>query len=186
MAIKSVMIANLASKFSQKHIVDVFWKQNIAKVNRITLIPFIKNGEIYNIAYLTILEWCDNEAAYNFIQSLKNPNRETRIYLRPFGIPESHDDEWWAVQLNTHNNGDICAGTYTVLFEPEYFVKEEINFNQPIYWYPKSNRNVTLRAHQLGFNKIEENSSYDELETISIIPMSPFPSGEEPNVSFVQ
>lgn len=115
--IKSLMIPCIESQYTQEYIANVFWKQHIAKVSSITLIPYIKNCEIFSIAYINIASWCDSEAAYNFIQRLKNQDRETRIV--------HDDDNWWLVELNTHNNGDINVGSYTVTFDSSYFVKSE-------------------------------------------------------------
>ena len=118
MSIKSLMITCVESQYTQPYIANVFWRQDIAKVSSITLIPYIKNSEIYSVAYISIDEWCESEAAYNFIQRLKNPKQEARIvYLA---------DNWWPVQMNTHNNGELSVGDYTVSFESNYWVKNEV------------------------------------------------------------
>lgn len=110
------MINCVDSQYTQEYIANVFWRQHIAKVSSITLIPYLKNGDIYTIAYIAIDEWCDSEAAYNFIQRLKDPSKEARIV--------HHDDDWWPVEINTHNNGDIYVGAYTLAFTSDYFVKD--------------------------------------------------------------
>jgi hypothetical protein len=117
MSIKSVMISCVESQYTQEYIANVFWRQHIAKVGSITLIPYLKNGQICSIAYIAIDEWCDSEAAYNFIQRLKDSSREVRIV--------HHDDEWWPVEINTHNNGEIYVGAYTMAFMSDYFVRDE-------------------------------------------------------------
>jgi hypothetical protein len=99
MSIKSLMINCVESQYSQEYIANVFWRQNIAKVSTITLIPYLNNSKICRIAYINIAQWCDSEAAYNFIQRLKDSSKEARIV--------HNDDEWWPVQINTHNNGEI-------------------------------------------------------------------------------
>lgn len=109
------MIQYVEGQYNHEYIANVFWNQNLAKVRSITLIPYLKNSEIYNIAYITIEQWCDSEAAYNFIQRLKNPEREARIV--------HHEDYWWLVELNTHNDGKMFVGTYTVVFNSYYFMK---------------------------------------------------------------
>ena len=116
MSVKSVMINCVDSQYTQEYIANVFWRQHIAKVSSITLIPYLKNGDIYTIAYIAIDEWCDSEAAYNFIQRLKDPSKEARLV--------HHDDDWWPVEINTHNNGDIYVGAYTLAFTSDYFVKD--------------------------------------------------------------
>ncbi len=121
MSVKSVMINCVDSQYTQEYIANVFWRQHIAKVSSITLIPYLKNSGIYNIAYIAIDEWCDSEAAYNFIQRLKDPSKEARLV--------HHDDDWWTVEINTHNNGDICVGAYTTAFMSNYFTKDDETAN---------------------------------------------------------
>jgi len=117
MSIKSLMINCVESQYSQEYIANVFWRQNIAKVSTITLIPYLNNSKICRIAYINIAQWCDSEAAYNFIQRLKDSSKEARIV--------HNDDEWWPVQINTHNNGEIYVGFYTIAFPSSYFVRSE-------------------------------------------------------------
>jgi len=112
--IKSLIIPRIERQYTQKYIADVFWRQHIAKVSSITLIPYSK---MYNTAYITIGEWSDTEIAYNFIQRVNNLYKEARIVHR--------DDEWWPIQLNTHNNRNICIGSYTLVFDSEYFKCDE-------------------------------------------------------------
>ena len=116
--IKSLMIPCVEMQYTQEYIANVFWQQQIGKVSKVTIIPYAQNSEMYNIVYIKIEQWCDNESAYNFIKKLKNENGETRIF--------HHNDDWWPVQLNTHNNGDICVGTYTMTFDSSYFMKDEL------------------------------------------------------------
>jgi hypothetical protein len=117
MSIKSLMINYVESQYTQEYIANVFWRQNIAKVSSITFIPYLKNGEVCSIAYINIDQWCDSEASYNFIQRLNDSSKETRIVHR--------DDDWWPVQINTHNNGEIYVGFYTLAFPSSYFVRDE-------------------------------------------------------------
>lgn len=117
------MIPCVESQYTQEYIANVFWRQYIAKVSNITLIPYIKNSknsEIYNIAYINIAEWCDSEVAYNFIQRVNNPLKEARIVHK--------EDNWWVVQINTHNNGNILVGSYTFVFESKHFVNKQNEF----------------------------------------------------------
>lgn len=117
MSVKSLMIPCVESQYTQEYIANVLWNQHIAKVSSITLIPFIKNSEIYSIAYIAIGEWCDSEVAYNFIKRLSSSESEARIVHQ--------DDEWWPIQLNTYNDGNICIGSYTLVFDSAYFKCDE-------------------------------------------------------------
>jgi len=119
MTVKHLMIVEVESQYTQPYIANVFWEQEIGKVSSITLIPYIKNSKVYNIAYVNIAEWRDTEAALLFIQCLMNPERKARIGP-------------WEVEMNTHNNGEIRVGTYTVVFDTcddscaeEYICAEE-------------------------------------------------------------
>lgn len=113
----NLMITCLEGEYTQEYIANVFWNLHIAKVSNITLIPFInKQSEICNIAYIKVNQWCESEAAYNFIRRLNAPDKEARIVHREY--------KWWPVQINTHNNGDISVGTYTVQFDSAYFERE--------------------------------------------------------------
>lgn len=124
MSAKNLMINCVEAQYTQQYIANVFWSQHIAKVSKITLIPYLKNTEIYNIAYIEIGEWCDSESAYNFIKRVNNPEKEARIV--------HNDDDWWPVQLNTHNNGDVAVGIYTVVFDPAYFEEDESDLEDEI------------------------------------------------------
>ena len=117
MSIKNLMINCVESEYTHEYIANVFWRQGIAQVEQITLIPYIKNSdEICNIAYIGIYEWFDTESAFNFIKRLNSPEGESRIV--------HYDDNWWPVHLNTHNSGDINVGAYTVAFDRTYFEKD--------------------------------------------------------------
>ena len=98
-------------QYSHHYIADVFWYNNLAQVSKVTLIPYLKNGKVFNLAYITIGQWYDQ--AYNFIQRLKNPNNEARFVY--------NDDNWWTIKINTHNNGDIVVANYTIQFDEDYY-----------------------------------------------------------------
>lgn len=113
MSVKNLIINSIEGQYTAEYIANAFWNQRIAKVRKITLVPYIKKREIFSIAYIMVDEWCDSEMAYNFIQRLKNESKEARIV--------HHEEEWWAVELNTHNDGDIFVGPYTISFQSSYF-----------------------------------------------------------------
>lgn len=116
MSINNLMINCIESQYTQEYIANVFWRLNIAKVRSITLIPYIKNNIIYNMAYIYIDQWCETETAYNFIKRMKDSSKEVRVIYQ--------DDDWWTVELNTHNNGNIFVGNYTLLFDENYYKNE--------------------------------------------------------------
>ena len=90
------------------YVANTFLKQNIAKINDITLIPYWRNGVVVYVGFITILEWLDTENSYNFIQKLKNPSKETRMVY--------DDDDWWVIQLNTGDECNFAVENYTVYF----------------------------------------------------------------------
>ena len=90
--IKSLFIGAIETSFTADHIIDAFYCQDIATISRVTLVPFKAKYGLLNRAYLDIHEWHTTEAAYNFIQRLKDPSREARIV--------HSDDNWWAVKVN--------------------------------------------------------------------------------------
>jgi len=110
-SVNNLIINCVELQHSHYYIADVFWHNNIAQVSKVTLIPYLKNGKVFNIAYITIGQW--SELSYNFIQRLKNLNKETRFVY--------NDDNWWPIKINTHNNGDIVVGNYTIEFDDNYF-----------------------------------------------------------------
>jgi len=110
-SVNNLIIICVELQYSHHYIADVFWYKDIAQVSKVTLIPYLKNGTVFNIAYITIGQW--SALSHNFIQRLKNPDKETRFVY--------NDDNWWPIKINTHNNGDVVVGNYTVEFNENYF-----------------------------------------------------------------
>jgi len=110
------MITDVNVKYTAKYIADVMLTREIAKVNSITLIPQMTNTYISNIAYIDIESYCDTEEAYNFITNLKSGS------LAFYHIDNNTDNDVWIIQMNTHNSGGLCVGTFTT-----YFNYDEIN-----------------------------------------------------------
>lgn len=109
----NLMITSVENLYTAEYIANAFWNNRIAKVSKITLIPYLKNSEIYNVAYITIQQWFETEATYNFIQRINKQDGEARLV--------HHDEEWFPVQLNTHNNGELEVGDYTTIIPNQYY-----------------------------------------------------------------
>jgi hypothetical protein len=125
MSIKSITIPAVELKYTPDYIADIFLRQKIAHVKKITMIPYLRNNEVYNIVYIYIDNWCDSESAYNFIQRLKDPTKEARLIYK--------SDDWWHVEINKHNSGDIYLYNYSKEFNEE-FIRDEIKEQKnPIY-----------------------------------------------------
>jgi hypothetical protein len=116
MSITSLMISNAEDVKNSEYIANAFWSQNIAQVSSIVLLPYLKNNKLCQMAYIEIASWCDSEVAYNFIRRLKVLEGEARLN-------HNLNEDWWAVQINTHYNGQPFTDASTVTFSQKIFVK---------------------------------------------------------------
>jgi hypothetical protein len=110
------MISNTEGVKNSEYIANVFWSQNLAQVSSIVLLPYLKNNKLCQMAYIEIASWCDSEVAYNFIRRLKVLEGEARLN-------HNLNEDWWAVQINTHYNGQPFTDASTVTFSQKNFVK---------------------------------------------------------------
>lgn len=113
MATTRLIINNIDAKFSASDIAHLFWAQNIAEVERITLMPYLTTIGLQKCAIIYIRHWCDTEVAYNFIQRLKLPEGEARLVYT--------DDQWWPVQVYTLDYNINEDHYYTTLFPEAYY-----------------------------------------------------------------
>lgn len=109
MAFKSLMITKINTLYTAEHIAYILLTREIAYVSSITLIPQIYNGEIFNIAYIDILSYCDTEAAYQFIDHIKSG-------FSIFYHDNNDNNNIWVFQVNTHNSGELSVGDFTTYF----------------------------------------------------------------------
>ena len=115
MSVNSLMIPCIDSQYTHEYIANVFWNQRIAKVSSVTLLPFINSKE-YNVAYISVDEWCDSEVSYNFIKRLNNTNVETRVIY--------NDDNWWTVYRCSEMRH--CFTGKSITFNSSYFEKDAV------------------------------------------------------------
>jgi len=136
MSIKSFTIPSVELKYTSEYIATTLWKQKIAKVDCITMIPYLRDNEVFNLAYVYIETWCDSEVAYNFINRLKDSTKETRLV--------HNSDDWWNIEMNTHNSGNINLYSYTKNFNNDFFEKDNIVIENknPIYNNSNYNKNI--------------------------------------------
>jgi hypothetical protein len=156
--ITSLVISCVEMQYTAEYIANVFWAQGIAQVSSITLIPYPTNTEYLQVAYIDIGSWCDTEVAYNFLQRLKDINKETRLV---------HTSEnWWPVEVNMNN---VFMFNYSTSFPPDYYEKEivepksdlkelqdlilaDMDAEEAMYANAYNNSQyVTLRPYQLAF-----------------------------------
>ena len=146
MSITSLMISNADGVNNSEYIANAFWSQNIAQVSSIVLLPYLKNNKLCQMAYIEIASWCDSEVAYNFIRRLKVLEGEARLN-------HNLNEDWWAVQINTHYDGQPFIDASTVTFSQRSFVKavEEVEDGE------------TLTDSEFEFDEASSNeASYNE------------------------
>jgi len=136
MTFNSLMILKVKTIYTADHIAFTLLTKEICHVSSITLIPQIDhdNGEIYNIAYIDIHMYCDTEAAYQFIHSIKDG-----VFIL------SHDnvnDNPWTFQINIHNSGGLSLGAFTTQFPQKYY-KNYTNFNNKLNYTNSSSKDLT-------------------------------------------
>ena len=92
-AIKSLYIPIVESIYDYKYIMNAFNTNDIATITKVTMLPFYRKGILTHYrTYVDISYWHDNEAAYNFIQRIKNSSIETHFI--------HNDDNWWLIKNN--------------------------------------------------------------------------------------
>lgn len=110
-AIMSIYIPHVEPHFSAEYVADCLDKNGIAKVSRIAM----ESSNNYKKTWIDIKFWHDTEAAFNFIQRLRNPLVEARFV--------HSDDDWWLVEVNKfpHKTDSSRAKSQLTIFrEPDY------------------------------------------------------------------
>ena len=120
--IQGLYIPSLEIGVSVQTIMDTFYTNNISTIHRITLLPFVKKTGRFNRAYIDIAYWHDSESSYNFVKSLYDKSRETRIVY-------NNDDQWWAVRINKRIDitRDAKFISYTTI---NYLIEGLMDFEQ--------------------------------------------------------
>lgn len=93
-SIKSLCIDCIDSVYTADYIMKQFYNNQIASINRITLLPIRMTSGVSNKAYIDIAYWHDSETAYNFIKGLKTPHVENRF------VHDNINGFWWRVTIN--------------------------------------------------------------------------------------
>jgi hypothetical protein len=100
-SITSIYIPFVEIDTDADYIIESFYCNNIATIRSVTFVVDKKNRRN---AFIDIAEWHETETAYNFVNSLRNPNRETRFV--------HHDDDWWVVDINNDHHITHSPHTY--------------------------------------------------------------------------
>lgn len=103
-----LIISRIEKDISEKYIVDVFYKQCIAKVRTVLL---IEDGSRYNMAIVEISEWHPGVVACNFVMRLQTKDCCARVVHR--------SDYYWNVTIPNR----------AVSFSPLYFEEKKGNGN---------------------------------------------------------
>ena len=177
------MISNAEGVKNSEYIANAFWSQNIAQVSSIVLLPYLKNNKLCQMAYIEIASWCDSEVAYNFIRRLKVLEGEARIN-------HNLNEDWWAVQINTHYNGQPFTDASTVTFSQKNFVKtvdevedgetltdsefeldeqsfREDSFREEYYGEPYYGYNEEFLDQKMCIEELLDEEMYDDQEEMS-------------------
>ena len=97
--IKSLFIPLVDISHNAEYIMDALYCNNIAVVSSVTIKRVSKKSRVFNRAYIDIAEWMPSEAAYNFIQRLKDPSKEARFV--------HGDDDWWHFEINKKSSSVV-------------------------------------------------------------------------------
>lgn len=114
--ISSIIISGITEGYTSEYIANVLWKQGLAQVSRITMLPYLEHDSntICFTAYADIQAWADTEAAFNFIKRLDKTFVARIVH---------YDDDAWHVRLNTHYNANdnVHLFAYSTNFNTQYY-----------------------------------------------------------------
>jgi hypothetical protein len=68
----STLIINNSGLFTHQGIQELFYKNNIADVSEVTILPEFVQGQLINRAYIQVEAWHESEAAFNFIKEMQS------------------------------------------------------------------------------------------------------------------
>jgi hypothetical protein len=151
MNFKNIMIHQVKTHYTAQHIAFTLLTKEICHLSSITLIPQIADGEIFNIAYIDVGTYCDTEAAYDFIHSIKHG-----VFILPH---DNDNDNPWTFQLNIHNSGGLCVGDFTTQF-PQKDYNNYTNFNNKLNYTNSSSSELQEFKPIIGLS--DEHYSFDE------------------------
>jgi hypothetical protein len=131
-----LVISKIATIYDEEYIIEVLYKQNIGKVERIIMIPYISpdDGEIYMTAYINMYYWNNGNYARGFLEALLIQYQLCLdVHLYHF------NDLYWTVRLTT--NTDIafnipCDKRIVCHYSEKYY--DTLNWNTDSRWYVNS------------------------------------------------
>ena len=170
--ISSIIISGIAEGYTAEYIANVLWKQGLAQISRITMLPYLEHdtNTMCFTAYADIQQWADTEAAFNFIKRLDKTFVARIVY---------HDDDAWHVRLNTHYNANdnVHLFAYSTNFNHQYYLQplekgeentlpvgeniiedEDCNIDQE-----EPGPGLTMEDLDTYYNIIEDNEDYEDI-----------------------
>ena len=126
--VSTIVISGITEGYTSEYIANVLWKQGLAQVSRITMLPYLEHesNTMCFTAYADIQQWADTEAAFNFIKRLEHTFVARIVH---------HDDDAWHVRLNTrYNANDVHLFAYATNFNTQYYLQplEQTATQQPL------------------------------------------------------
>ena len=124
------------------------------KTRKICVMADFKRNQLCYTAFIEVAEWCDQEAAYNLIRKIKNPNIEARIIYE--------DDQWWAVEETAEEDIRFTkfSNRWTTVFHPAPLEKEEkqVTFKRGL----EIEESIFIDDLDLRTAKLPQNNVFDE------------------------
>jgi hypothetical protein len=138
-AITSIYIPHVETYYSADYVADVLDRSGIAKVSKIAF----EHNDKYKRAWIDIKAWRDTEAAYNFINRLRNPSIETRLVHA--------SDYWWAVEINKfpHKTDSSKAKNQLIVFRDTDFI------------LPDNFRDISSDNFVIDINDYDDEADFD-------------------------
>ena len=123
MSNKRIVIKDLEPQYNAEYIAKYFWNKQIAKASSITILPYILNGKIKGIAYITFDEFCDSVSSKEFLYNMVGSDAYIICHS------DYNENDLWVLEPNHHFDGDFCVSNHTVNFMPEFFeIYENSNY----------------------------------------------------------
>jgi hypothetical protein len=114
----NTLIINNTGSFTHGMIHELFYKNNVADVKAVTIMPEFVEGHLIKRAYLEIDAWHETESAYNFIKEMRtrrgalmSNNEETSEFF----VVKNTTIKIQQTGLNNNNNNK--NNKYTQYFE---------------------------------------------------------------------
>lgn len=161
-SINKFVINNIAPEVSAEYIGYKMYKLGVAKIKSVTIGNIVGENklEYQRCAMVIVDQWCDTEAAYDFLKNMKNS------FVFVFRLPYRPNHNWYIIRTEDFED---CYGYPAIksfaIFDNNYYnmLESRINIDLRPFNYTTAlvnderesfnmdYRNVTLRRHQAHF-----------------------------------